>query len=124
MSRQDDSIWMTDEAGRVLDRLAGLEKFISPEMVRQGLADTGRLNREGCRLTHEVMLRVVLAMGLFTDAPIRHVFKRARRLRKGEPTPPRSSLCEARQRLGVRPVAELFRRVVRPLANRDTPGAF
>jgi Insertion element 4 transposase N-terminal/Transposase DDE domain len=124
MSRQNNLIWTTDESGRVLDRLAGLEKFISPELIRQALARTGRTNRAGCRLSHEVMLWVVLAMGLFTDVPIRSVFKRARRLRHGEPTPPRSSLCEARQRLGVEPVAELFRRVVRPLATADTPGAF
>jgi hypothetical protein len=124
MSQQSELIWTTDEAGRVLDRLAGLEEFISPELVRQVLRDTGRSNRKGCRLTHEIMLWVVLAMAIFTDAPIRHVFKRARRLRKGEPTPPRSSLCEARQRLGVEPVAELFRRVVRPLAAPGAPGAF
>jgi len=124
MSRQSEPIWTTDEAGRVLDRLAGLEKFIPPELVRQALERTGRSNRAGCRLTHEVMLWVVLAMGVFTDVPIRQVFKRARRLREGEPTPARSSLCEARRRLGPEPVAELFRRVVRPLARPDTPGAF
>jgi Insertion element 4 transposase N-terminal/Transposase DDE domain len=124
MSQQSNPIWTTDEAGRVLDRLAGLEKFISPELIRQALGHTGRTNRAGCRLTHDLMLWIVLAMGIFTDVPIRHVFKRARRLRKGEPTPPRSSLCEARQRLGVEPVAELFRRVVRTLASPDTPGAF
>jgi hypothetical protein len=33
--------------------------------------------------------------------PIRQVFKYARRLRKGEESPHRSSLCIARKRLGV-----------------------
>ena len=37
-----------------------------------------------CRLTHEVILWVVLAMGMLTDLPIRQVFKHARRLRVGE----------------------------------------
>jgi hypothetical protein len=124
MSQRIEPVWTTDEAGRVLDRLAGLEKFISPELIEQVLRDTGKNNRKGCRLTHSVMLWVVLAMGIFTDVPIRQVFKRARRLRFGELSPPRSSLCEARQRLGVEPVAELFRRVVRPLATPNTPGAF
>jgi hypothetical protein len=59
-----------------------------------------------------------------TDLPIRQVFKHARRLRVGETTPGRSSLCEARQRLGVEPVRQVFQRVVRPLATPDTPGAF
>lgn len=111
-----------DEAGRVLDRLAGLEQVIRPDDIRQALATTGRVNARRCALTHEVVLWVVLAMGLFTDMPIRTVFKHARRLREGERSPSRSGLCAARARLGVAPVRQLFRRVVRPLARPDTPG--
>jgi hypothetical protein len=113
-----------DDAGRVLDRLAGLEQVIRPEGLQQALAATGRVNTRKCTLTHEVVLWVVLAMGLFTDVPIRQVFKLARRLRKGEESPDRSSLCVARQRLGVAPVRYLFTQVVRPLARPETPGAF
>ena len=113
-----------DDAGRVLDRLAGLEKMIRPEDIQQALAATGRVNSRSCPLTHEVVLWVVLAMGLLTDLPIRQVFKAARRLRKGEESPHRSSLCVARQRLGVAPVRHLFDQVVRPLARPETPGAF
>lgn len=113
-----------DEAGRVLDRLAGLEKVIPTAVQRQVLLDTERVNPRSCPLTHEVMLWVVLAMGIFTDASIRHVFKMCRRFRERERSPARSSLCEARQRLGVEPVAELHRRVVRLLATPETPGAF
>jgi len=113
-----------DDAGRVLDRLAGLEHIISSETVRQALLNCGRVNGRACTLTHEVMLWVVLAMGVLTDLPIRQVFKHARRLRVGEDTPARSSLCEARHRLGVEPVRQVFRRVVRPLATPETPGAF
>jgi hypothetical protein len=75
-------------------------------------------------LTHEVVLRIVLAMGLFTDVPIRQVFKLSRRLRPGEHSPHRSSLCAARGRLGVAPLRALFERVARPLARPETPGAF
>jgi transposase IS4-like protein/DDE family transposase len=113
-----------DEAGRILDRLAGLEQVIRQEDIQQALAATGRVNSRRCSLTHEVMLWVVLAMGLFTDVPIRQVFKLARRLRQGEDSPHRSSLCIARQRLGVEPVRHLFDRVVHPLARPETPGAF
>jgi hypothetical protein len=113
-----------DDAGRVLDRLAGLEQVIRAEQIQQALAATGRVNSRSCRLTHEVMLWVVLAMGLFTDLPIRQVFKQARRLRFGEQSPHRSSLCVARQRLGIAPVRHLFNQVVRPLAQPETPGAF
>jgi len=113
-----------DDSGRVLDRLAGLEQVIRPEDIEQALAATGRVNPRRCTLTHEVMLWVVLAMGLFTDLPIRQVFKHARRLRRGEDSPHRSSLCVARQRLGVEPVKHLFERIVHPLAQPGTPGAF
>jgi hypothetical protein len=75
-------------------------------------------------LTHEVIFWVVLAMGLLTDLPIRQVFKHSRRLRVGEKTPHRSSLCVARQRLGIAPVRHLFEQIVRPLAEPDMPGGF
>ena len=107
-----------------MDRLAGLEQVIPPEAVRQALQATGRANQRRCKLTHEVVCWVVLAMGLLTDLPIRQVFKHARRLRVGEATPHRSSLCVARQRLGIAPVRHLFEQVVRPLARPETPGAF
>lgn len=113
-----------DDNGRILDRLAGLEQVISPEDIQQVLEATGRVDSRRCRLTYEVVLWVVLAMGLLTDLPIRQVFKHARRLRPGEVSPHRSSLCVARRRLGVAPVRRVFLRVVRPLAQPETPGAF
>jgi DDE family transposase/transposase IS4-like protein len=70
------------------------------------------------------MLWVVLAMGLLTHLSLRQVYKHARRMVGGQKTPGRSSLCEARQRLGVEPVRCVFERVVRPLAVPTTPGAF
>ena len=113
-----------DAAGRILDRLAGLEQVIPREAVRQALAATGRVNQRRCELTHEVVCWVVLAMGLLTELPIRQVFKHARRLRYGEETPHRSSLCVARQRLGIAPVRHLFEQIVHPVARPQTPGAF
>jgi hypothetical protein len=121
---QGRSVLSADENDRVLDRLAGLEKVISPESVRQSLFATGRVGQRTCKLTHEIMLWIVLSMGILTDLPIRQVFKHARRLRVGEKSPHRSSLCLARQRLGVAPVRHLFYSTVGPLAQPNTPGAF
>jgi Insertion element 4 transposase N-terminal/Transposase DDE domain len=121
---QEQCTLPADEAGRILDKLAGLEKIIGPDDIQQALKATGRVNSRRCLLTNEVVLWIVLAMGLLTDLPIRQVFKFARRLRKGEDSPHRSSLCVARQRLGVAPVRQLFAQVARPLAKPDTPGAF
>src|SRR5208283_5335693 len=96
------------EESRILDRLVLLEQIIGPERVRQALEDTGCFDSRRCRLTRDVIFWVVLAMGILTDLPIRQVFKYARRLRPGEVTPHRSSLCLARQRLGLAPVRRLF----------------
>jgi hypothetical protein len=114
----------SQDVGTILDRLAGLSKVIPPEVMEQALLEAGHGEQRACWLSHRVMLWVVLAMGVLTHLPIRQVFKHARRLRPGEKTPCRSSLCEARQRLGVDPVKRVFERVVRPLATVQTPGAF
>jgi hypothetical protein len=124
MTRQECCLKPTRDAGFILDRLEGLSKVIPPEIMEQALLDTGRAKQRACRLSHRVMLWVVLAMGVLTHLPIRQVFKHARRLRAGERTPSRSNLCEARQRLGVKPVQRVFDLVVRPLATREMPGAF
>ena len=104
MTRQGCSAFPTDEADRILDRLAGLEKIITPDKITQALVATDRVNPHRCKLNNEIMLWVALAMGLFTNLPIRQVFKQSRRMRKEEKSPPRSSLCEARKRLGVEPI--------------------
>lgn len=122
--RQGCCVLPTDDQGRVCDRLAGLEQVIGSQTVRQALLETGRVNPRDCKLTYEVTLWVVLAMGIFTNVPIRQVFKRTRFVRTGEETPCRSSLCHARQRLGVAPLRRLFLRTVRALATPETPGAF
>ena len=124
MIEQGCSSIPADEQGRILDRLAGMEKIIVPELVTQALAATGKQSTRRCSLTNEIMIWVVLAMGLFTEMPIRQVFKVSRKLRRGELSPARSSLCVARQRLGSEPLMELHRLVVKPMGTEQTPGAF
>jgi hypothetical protein len=124
MTRQGCCSVPAQDALDMLDRLDGLSKVIAPEVMEQALLETGRAQQRTCRLSHGVMLWVVLAMGLLTHLPIRQVFKHARRMRPGEKTPSRSNLCEARQRLGAEPVRRLFDLVVRPLGTPQTPGVF
>src|SRR3954452_17980592 len=119
-----DSTLPEGHGARVLDRLLLLEHVIPPGEVLQVLEDTGCLDARRCTLTFEVTCWLVLAMGVLTEMPIQQVFKAARRLYRDEDTPHRSSLCRARQRLGVAPVRLLFERIARPLANLATPGAF
>ena len=124
MDEQGRSTLSADESGRILDRLAGLEKVISQKQITNALKVTDKQSVRRCRLTNEMMMWVVLAMGLFTELPIRQVFKACRRLRQGELSPCRSALCVARQRLGSQPLVALFESVVRPMATEQTPGAF
>jgi hypothetical protein len=107
-----------------LERLAGLQQFIGADRLQQVLHDTGRRNRSHCRLTHAVMLWVVLAMGILTDLPLREVFRCASRRQPGRKLPGRAGLCRARRRLGVAPVRRLFHQVARPLACPARPGGF
>jgi len=124
MTRQGCFLEPTLDARCILDRLEGLSKVIPPEVIEQALSDTGRAQQRACRLSHRVMLWLVLAMGVLTHLPIRQVFKHARRMHAGEKTPSRSNLCEARQRLGVEPVRRVFDLVVRPLATAEMTGTF
>jgi hypothetical protein len=121
MAGQGCSTLPTADDGRILDRLAGLEKVIPPELIQQALIDTNCVNGRACKVTHELMMWVLLAMGLYTDVPIKQVFKNSRRMQSGERTPGRSTLCEAKQRLGVEPVRRLFELVVCPLATVAQP---
>lgn len=93
-----------DESGRVCDRLTGLEQVIDSQVVRQVLSETGRVNPRACQLTHEVILWVVLAMGIFTNLPVRQVFKQTRFGRAGETSPCRreSLSCTATIGCGAR----------------------
>src|SRR5215217_5568980 len=103
------------EGKRILDKIAILDMVIPPGEIRQVLQDCDCLDSKCCRLTREVIFWLVLTMGLFPELCIRQVFKHARRLNRDEWDPTRSTLCKARQRLGVAPHRLLFRRVVRPL---------
>jgi hypothetical protein len=124
MARNQQPAALSTLAAVDLERLAALQEFIGPQRLQQVLDDTGRRNRSHCRLTHAVMLWLVLAMGLLTDLPLREVFRHAVRLRRGQKLPGRAALCRARQRLGVAPVRRLFHEVVRPLARPEHPGGF
>jgi hypothetical protein len=81
MDEQGCSRLLADANEKILDRLAGLEKVITPQHAQQALSEINKLSKRICDLSNEVIRWVVLGMGLFTDLPIRHVFKATRRLR-------------------------------------------
>ena len=94
MTRQGRCLDATQAPVNILDRLEGLSKVVPPEVMEQALSETGMSGQRSCKLSHRVMLWIVLAMGLLTHLPIRQVFKHVRRMRPNEKTPSRSNLCE------------------------------
>lgn len=86
MGEQGCSRLSSDENGRILDRLAGWRSSCS-RASNASIENTGKQDKRVCDLTNSVMIQVVLAMGLFTELPIRQVFKVCRRLREGEAGP-------------------------------------
>lgn len=112
------------EAGRILDKIALLEKVIGQGDIVQALQDADCLDTRRCRLTREVTFWIVLVLALAPELCIRQVYKLARRRNTDEWTPSRAALCKARRRLGASPLRRLFDNLVRPLAKPDTPGAF
>src|SRR4051812_25276816 len=69
------------------------------------------------------MVWFVIALGLFCRDCYRQVFRWLQPYRKGG-TPRRTTLCEARKRLGVAPMRLLTEQVVRLQGQPATPGAF
>jgi hypothetical protein len=112
------------EAGRILDKIALLEKVIGPGDIQQALHDADCLDARRCRLTREVTFWIVLVMALAPELPVRQVFRLARRRNTDQWTPTRAALCVARRRLGPRPLRHLFDACVGLLATPGTPGAF
>ena len=77
MTRQGLCLDATQAPVNILDRLEGLSKVVPPEVMEQALSETGMSGQRSCKLSHRVMLWIVLAMGLLTHLPIRQVFKHA-----------------------------------------------
>ena len=112
---QGDYVVDADVFGR-LDRLAGLSHVISQEDIEQSLAEAGVIQRRKCPLSVSVLMWIVLAMGVFTDVPIREVFRLSQFYVRGKKLPSRSALCRGRKRLGPNAIRRLFFRVVGCLA--------
>jgi hypothetical protein len=104
-------------------RLNALKRIISREQVKDVLRKAGQADTICPRLPALFMVFFVLALGLFCTDCYCQVFRWLKRWKKGA-VPGRSTLCEGRHRLGVRPLVLLARAVVRLLAGPQTPLAF
>jgi hypothetical protein len=109
-------------------RLSALKRIVSRGAVNGALRECGKGRGDCPRVSDLLMVWFVLALGLFCRDCYRQVYRWLRPWDRKQGVPPRSTLCEARKRLGVAPLARLAARVVRPLAvergPKATPGAF
>jgi hypothetical protein len=111
-------------------QLEALERLIPREEVQCVLAEHGAEALRVRKLSMEVVVWWLIALNLYTDASLGYVFEKMshslRLLWPHDPCPlPRASaLVYRRYQLRSRPLAALFRRVCRPLATAETPGAF
>jgi hypothetical protein len=104
------------------ERLNALKRIIPCSTIQSILKQTGQ-DRPSPRLPKWFMVWFVIGMGLYATDCYRQVFRWLNRFRK-KSVPLRSTLCEARQRLGVAPLRWLMERIVTLLATLKTPGAF
>jgi hypothetical protein len=104
------------------ERLSALKRIIPRSLLMQSLKETGS-DRYCRRLPKWFLLWLVVGMGLYATDCYRQIFRWLQRFRK-MCIPGRTTLCEARQRLGVAPVRWLFNKVVKLLASPKTLGAF
>jgi hypothetical protein len=111
--------------------LGVLTRLVYRDLVDEVLAETGRTERRRRLLPARVVVYFVLAMTLFFDDAYEEVMRKLvdglRFLRSWDDdwqVPTSSALCQARARLGAKPLQELYARVARPLAGPGTHGAW
>jgi hypothetical protein len=101
----------------------GLHQLIPEGRLAAILAQTGRASERHRRLPAESVIWLVIAMALFAADSIPKVWRRLHPTRD-EPEPTDSAFAQARQRLGVAPLRQLFLETARPMATHQTVGAF
>jgi hypothetical protein len=111
---------LTDHIG-----LGVLSARFNRDLLEEVLNRTGRREKRSRRLPAHVMIRYVIAMGLFFEESYDEVMRRlVGNLRKlgswidDWQVPTASAISQARQRLGVAPVRALFERTAAPERSR------
>ncbi|PJF39356.1 MAG: IS4 family transposase [Phototrophicales bacterium] len=103
---------------------------IGLDIIDEVLETCGARERRIRKLPARVVILLCIMMNIFTDMGLTHVMlQMVSGLRWLSQNPidviaGRNSMSEARYRLGVKPMQLLFKRICRPIATRQTPGAF
>lgn len=112
--------------------LQAIESTIAPERIDQAITSTKSQAQRQRRLPTHIVVALVIAMHLWSNQSLVDVLKNLVeglsvqwiRLSHRWRVPSKSSISEARQRVGPQVMSRLFALVARPLATPQTPGAF
>ncbi len=113
-------------AQAAVERLnAGVIARVLPAPLLDGALGAAPRVRRRRKLPDRLMLLFCVLMGLYAGEALPHVLRRILGpVAAGPGGATAGALCQARYRLGARPVVALFRAACRPLATPATPGAF
>lgn len=106
-----------------LPYLRGLSRLVPEQRLAAILSRCGRASQRRRRLPAESVAWLVIAMALFAADSIPKVWRRLHPTRD-EPEPDDSAFTQARRRLGVAPLRQLFLETACPMATHQTIGAF
>src|SRR5512135_1729409 len=106
-----------------LPYVRGLYQLVPEQRLAAILSRAGRASQRRRRLPAESVIWLVIAMALFAADSIPKVGRRLHPTRD-EPEPDDSAFTQARRRLGVAPLRQLFLETARPMATHQTIGAF
>lgn len=111
--------------------LGVLTQTFPPKLVEEVLAATGRRHQRQRLLPARLVVYYVLAMTLFSHAGYEEVMRSLVEglawqsgWRRSWRVPSKSAIFQARSRLGVEPLRELFDRACVPLGGPSAPGVF
>jgi hypothetical protein len=108
-----------------------LETAIPSAVIEQAITSTHSNEERKRALPSHLVVCLVIAMSLWSGASMRTVLKNLVdglseawvKVGKYWRVPCKSSISEARQRIGSQVMSRLFHLLVRPLATENTPGA-
>ena len=101
----------------------GLSQLIPEQRLAAILTRTDRASERRRSLPADSVIWLVIAMTLFAADSIPKVWRRLHPTRD-EPEPTDAAFTQARGRLGVAPLRQLFLETARPIATHQTVGAF
>ncbi|HOR01364.1 MAG TPA: IS4 family transposase [Anaerolineae bacterium] len=110
--------------------LQAISRAVPPEAIEAVLAEHDAKEHRERKLNAFATVLLVVAMSIFAHLSTAHVLKKiAQGLRYVYADPEvkvagKAAISYRRYQLGARPLAALFRRVCRPLATPETPGAY